>query len=246
MLSKAQSKYIRSLSLQKFRKENNAFIAEGDKIVREWLVSASNIQMIVAVEEWTAQNLALISKHTDASVHIVSEEILQSVSTLNTANKVLLVVHMPKQDTPLPTDEWCLVLDDIQDPGNVGTIIRIADWFGINHVVASPASADFYNPKVIQAAMGGHLRVHLHHAQLLDFLSDFKAPILAAALNGDNIYQFKNTGSAALLIGNESKGLSPELLNMATKKLTIPRQGGAESLNAAVSTGIICALLKPC
>jgi len=246
MLSKAQSKYIRSLSLQKFRKENNVFVAEGDKIAREWLVSGSNIQMIVAVEDWAAQNLALIAKHPFASVHIVSEAILQSVSTLQTANKALLVVGMPAQEKSLPTNEWCLVLDDIQDPGNVGTIIRIADWFGIDHIVASPASADFYNPKVVQAAMGGHLRVHLHHVPLLDFLSSYKAPVLAAALNGDDIYKFNNAGAVALLIGNESKGLSTELLEKATKKVTIPRQGGAESLNAAVSTGILCALLKPC
>lgn len=246
MLSKAQNKYIRSLSQQKYRSEHGVFVVEGDKIAREWLAESHRIQYIVATEQWLQDNVKLTGKHQDAIVASVSEQELQAVSQLQKANEVLLVVHRDNDNATLPKGEWCIVLDTLQDPGNMGTIIRIADWFGIRHVVATPDSVDFYNPKVIQAAMGGHLRVQLHSADISQFIAQSDMPIYAAALDGDNIYSLKDVKPGVIVIGNESKGISAAIMEQATKKITIPRIGGAESLNAAVSAGIICALLiKP-
>lgn len=243
MLSKTQSKYIRSLSQQKYRNENKVFLAEGDKIAQEWLNSERQIQMIVAVAAWVSQNEVLISKHAEAELIVVSDDELKKVSSLQTANNVLLVVEKEVEQEININDGWSLALDRIQDPGNMGTIIRIADWFGINNVIASADSVDFYNPKVVQAAMGGHIRVGLYTRDLMRLINDTALTVYAATLDGDNIYAIQNQESGILLIGNESKGVSPELIKLANKKITIPRKGGAESLNAAISTGILVAML---
>ncbi len=243
MLTKAQNKYIRSLSQQKYRKEHRAYVVEGDKVAGEWLDSKADIKMVVALPEWIVANGNKLAKHPQAEIIRVEPHQLEAVSGLQTPNNVLLVVGMENKKLSLPAHEWCIAVENLQDPGNMGTIIRIADWFGIRHVVASPGSADFYNPKVIQAAMGGHLRVQLHEAELEGFLSAAKMPVLAAVLGGDNVYELKGLDKGVILIGNESKGLSQGLIDKATHKITIPRRGGAESLNAAVSAGILCALL---
>ena len=243
MLSKAQNKYIRSLTQQKYRKEYNVFIAEGDKIAREWLNSAAEIQMIVVLQDWYDKHRALIAKHTEAELIIAEPHQLEAVTALQTPNQVLLVVAMPGEADTGAINEWCIALDGIQDPGNMGTIIRIADWFGIKHVICSPDCADVYNPKVVQAAMGGHLRVQVHVAELNKFISSTSMPVLAAALEGENVYTMPQMKAGIIMIGNESKGLSADLMKLASHKVTIPRRGGAESLNAAVSAGILCALL---
>ncbi len=244
MLTKAQNKYIRSLTQQKYRKEHNVFIAEGDKICAEWLESDAKVQMVVATEDWVDTHARLIAKHPEATLHTVKEHELEAVSSLQTPNKSLLVVHMPEKGKSLPANEWCIALDGIQDPGNMGTIIRIADWFGIPHVVCSPDCVDVYNPKVVQAAMGGHLRIKLHETDLESFVQQAKVPVLAAVLEGESVYEHKKEGAAVILIGNESKGVRPSVIEKASHKITIPRLGGAESLNAGVSAGILCALLK--
>lgn len=244
MLTKAQNKYIRSLSQQKYRKEHNVFIAEGDKIATEWLKSGQQVQMIVCTEDWIPAHAAMIQKHEEADLYIVKEHELEAITTLQTPNKVLLVVHMPEPVKPVIKDEWCIALDGIQDPGNMGTIIRIADWFGINQIVCSEDSVEIYNPKVIQSAMGGHLRVNVHTTDLAEFIQQTTLPVLAATLDGENVYTFPEMNSGVLLIGNESKGISHHLIEKADRRITIPRLGGAESLNAAVSAGILCALLK--
>ncbi len=246
MLSKAQNKYIRSLQQQKFRNEYKVFIAEGAKIAHEWLVSATQIQMIVATEDWALLNGPGIVGHPEAELHIVKEHELEALSGMRTPNHVLLVIpELPVKEVPV-LNEWYLALDDIQDPGNMGTIIRIADWFGIRHVVCSSGCVDVYNPKVVQSAMGGHLRVNIYEADLATFLSAIRVPVLAATLSGTPVYDMERLNAGVLVIGNESKGVSEEILSLATQKVTIPGKGGAESLNAAVSAGILCALLLPC
>lgn len=245
MLSKAQNKYIRSLSQQKYRKEYNVFVVEGDKIAREWLTSGSGIKTIVATEAWAEQNKALIGKHTTADYYTTTEQELQSISSLQTTNSALLVVERITSELPSGINEWCIALDGLQDPGNMGTIIRIADWFGIKHIICSPNSVDAYNSKVVQAAMGGHLRVNIYEQNLTTFLSSVKMPVIAATLGGENVYEIDRMDAGVLVIGNESKGISPEIQKLATKQVTIPRKGGAESLNAGVSTGILCSLLLP-
>lgn len=243
MLSNAQSKYIRSLSLQKYRKQYKVFIAEGDKIAREWLSSDQQINMIVATEDWLAENTALLQAHQEAEVATVTTEELQKVSTLQTPNKVLLVVPYPDAQRAEPAG-WCIALNQVQDPGNLGTIIRIADWFGIDSVICSPDCVDFYNPKVVQSAMGGHLRVKLMVKKLPEFMQQTSLPVYAATLGGTNVYDVGRQAEGVLLIGNESKGLPDELVELCDNTVTIPRSGGAESLNAGVSAGILIALLK--
>jgi len=246
MLSKAQNKYIRSLSQQKIRNEYKVFIAEGAKIALEWLSAPGPIAQIITTEEWYIAHEQVIKAHTEATLHIIKETELTGLSSLKTPNQVMLVIPMPEKQQVPALNEWCLALDDLQDPGNMGTIIRIADWFGIKHVICSPGCVDVYNAKVVQSAMGGHLRVNFYEAELPVFLKATNLPKIAATLDGENVYQTKRMDAGVLIIGNESKGISNEVVAAATKKVMIPRKGGAESLNAGVSAGILCALLLPC
>jgi TrmH family RNA methyltransferase len=188
MLSKAQNKYIRSLSQQKFRNEYGVFIAEGEKICQEWLAGSGQVSMILATKEWADRHVSLVSKHPEAEFHIIKDTELAALSGLHTPNHVLLVIPVPgKKGIPV-VKEWYLALDDIQDPGNMGTIIRIADWFGISNIVCSPGCVDIYNPKVVQSAMGGHLRVQVYEADLPSFLAGSALPRYAATLDGENVY----------------------------------------------------------
>jgi TrmH family RNA methyltransferase len=243
MLSKAQNKYIRSLSQQKYRKEYDVFIAEGDKIAKEWLNSSAKIEKVVGLESWLEANKQLINKHPEAEVIEAREQDLEAITTLQTPNQALLVVKMQHHGLPTETTGWNLALEDIQDPGNMGTLIRIADWFGIDYIYCSAGCVDVYNPKVVQSAMGGHLRVKIVIADLNDIVNQKGTVAYAATLDGGNVYEATNMAPGILMIGNESKGLSKSLADKATQKLMIPRRGGAESLNAAVSAGILCALL---
>jgi len=243
MIAKSQIKYIRSLAQQKYRKEHKVYVAEGEKLVKEWLESGTKLQMIAGLRSWLDANRQLTARHPEAEVVELDPQHLEQVSSLQTPNQALVVAHIPEV-SPLPVTEWCIALDTIQDPGNMGTILRVADWFGIGHVVCSPDCVDVFNSKVIQAAMGAHLRVQVHVSPLDSFFHKVKIPILAATLGGTNVYEVKPLQAAVLVIGNESKGISPELAAMAHERITIPRLGGAESLNAGVSAGILCALLK--
>jgi TrmH family RNA methyltransferase len=245
MLSKAQIKYIRSLTQQKYRKEHNVFIAEGDKIAQEWLNSKETIKLIVATDPWINEHQHEIAMHPEAVVHIVNDSVLSLVSTLQTPNKVLLVASLRSSENEPPKDQWAIALDGIQDPGNMGTIIRIADWFGIANIVCSPDCVDIYNSKVVQAAMGGHLRINFFETDLPAWLTSLSIPVIATTLLGENLYGQTPFDRAILLLGNEGKGLNKDLVEIATHKITIPRQGGAESLNAAVSAGIFCSYLLP-
>lgn len=245
MLSKAQIKYIRSLSLQKYRKEHKQFIAEGEKVAQEWLQSSDTIDTIIATKEWVEQNTSAISRHKEATLHVVEAYVLSTISSLKTTNKVLLILPLPAENKTFPANEWAIALDGIQDPGNMGSIIRIADWFGIKQVICSPDCVDVYNAKVVQAAMGSHLRVQLFETDLEAYFKELEIPVLAAVLNGKNVYTMPQFERAVLLIGNEGNGISESLIKASDYQVTIPAKGGAESLNAAVSTGILCAFLVP-
>jgi len=245
MLSKAQSKYIRSLELQKFREEHKAYLAEGDKIAREWLSAPGRILTIVALESWARQHADLIKKHPEAELILCDEQQLKSISTLRSPNQVLLVAALPQAAAGAAQDSWCLALDAIRDPGNMGTLLRIADWFGIRQVICSPDCTDPFSPKVVQSAMGAQLRVQVLERELPDFIRSSPLPGIAATLGGSNVYHFQAPPQGILVIGNESRGLSPEVLAACSQQVMIPRGGGAESLNAGVSAGILCALLLP-
>lgn len=243
MLSKAQIKHIRSLSLQKYREEYGQFIVEGEKTTAEWLRSSSSIDLIIATQEWIDQHTGLIALHQEATLHIAEHSILSTISSLKTPNKVLLVVSQDNVLTKAPVDDSVILLDGIQDPGNMGSILRIADWFGIKNIVCSKDCVDVHNAKVIQAAMGSHLRVRIFEEELANYIEHLQIPVFAAVLNGENIYKMNKPQKAALIIGNEGAGIRRDLIEKATHRITIPSQGGAESLNAAVSAGIICAIL---
>ena len=248
MLSKLQNKYIRSLSQQKIRDEHQVFIAEGIKIAEEWLKSRSKIQYIIAVESWFSNNIDLTDNHPEAEQFVVKESELEMLSGLNTPNQVILVVNKPAPSQIIIEKQWYLALENIQDPGNLGTMIRIADWFGIKQILCSEGCVDAYNPKVVQAAMGSHLRVNVIKDNLPELLQKIPYTKYAATLGGENIHKIKPVKAGVIIIGNESKGLSEDVIKSATCQVTIPRHGnsGAESLNAGVSAGILCALLLPC
>jgi TrmH family RNA methyltransferase len=184
--------------------------------------------------------------HPEAELIVVKNAELEAISSLHTPNQVLMVIPLPeKKEVPL-VEDWYLFLDDIQDPGNMGTLIRIADWFGIPNVICTPGCVDFYNSKVVQSAMGGHLRVGLFESDPEEFLKAIQLPKLAATLGGQDVYKMNRLKAGVLIIGNESHGVSGKVLSLTTEQITIPRRGGAESLNAGVSAGILCALLLPC
>ena len=246
MLSKAQSKHIRSLTQQKFRNEHQQFIAEGTKIAEEWLCSNHKILKVIATKEWINENRLQLAAHPEAEVVEVTEQELLTISALQTPNNVLLVVAFPTANSlPKAANKWYLALDNIQDPGNMGTLLRIADWYGIEHVLCNEQCVDVYNPKVVQSAMGAHTRVAVHYTDLPATIAQLKMPVYGAVLGGVNVYECNRNESGILVIGNESKGISDTVIALATHCVTIPRKGGAESLNAAVSAGILFALLLP-
>lgn len=239
MLSKSKVKYIQSLGQKKFRQGEGVFIAEGPKLVLELLLSVpGNIVEVFALKEWVVEHQKQLVSFTCTEV---PEQELEKISQLATPNMVLALVKNIEPVIPKEVKgQVVLALDGIQDPGNLGTIIRIADWFGITQIMCSEDSADVFNPKVVQSTMGSIARVRVSYTSLVEWLSGLDdVTIYATVLEGQDVTTMKKISSGVLLIGNESKGISPEILKLANATVTIPRKGGAESLNAAVATGIV-------
>ena len=239
MLVKSKAKYIQSLGQKKFRQQEGVFIAEGPKLVNELLTEHSgSVLEVFAIKNWIEANGRLA---TNCDLTEITEGELEKISQLTTPNQVLAII---KQSTPIKPvaekDKFILALDGIQDPGNLGTIVRIADWFGVSHIVCSEDSADRYNPKVIQSTMGSIGRVNVFYTSLSEWLVEQKdACIYAAVLEGQDITKMQQPAGGVIVIGNESKGISGEVLQLCNASITIPQKGKAESLNAAVATGII-------
>jgi RNA methyltransferase, TrmH family len=245
VLVKSQVKYIQSLGQKKFRDEDSAFIAEGVKIINE-LLFASNTSLVglFATENWVENNKIVIKDLPPDKVNLVKESELERISFLQTPNQVVGIFKKPVFKTADIEKTITLLLDEIQDPGNLGTIIRTADWFNIKKIVCSKDSADAFNPKVVQSTMGSIARVEVMHADLQTILDTHPAmPVYAATLQGENIFETKKISKGFILIGNESKGIKPELLRSSFHQLTIPKFGNAESLNAAVAAGIVMSAL---
>jgi TrmH family RNA methyltransferase len=241
MISRNQVKFLHSLRLKKFRDINRAFVVEGVKMVDELLRSEYRILEVYATSPWISKNLRLCQeKHV--SCQEIDDSELGKVSNLTTPNEVIAIASMPVTDNPDPKTfgQLVLILDRIQDPGNFGTIIRTADWFGISHIICSEDTADRFNPKVIQATMGSVFRVSVHYTGLLNYIQGSLAgwSIYAASAEGENLYNEDLAFPAAIVIGNESQGISLAVMSLAGIKLGIPRFGNAESLNASVATGI--------
>ena len=236
MITANQKNFVKSLAQKKFRTEYNCFVVEGEKLVHELIDSDFEIEVIYALKNWIEEN-----QHDKAEE--VSAKELASISLLKTPNQVLAVVKQKKEPLPNTINSFSIVLDKIQDPGNLGTIIRTADWFGIKTIICSDDSVDVYNPKVIQATMGSLFRVNVVYTNLTDFFKEYNSlSVYGAMLDGENVYQKTlNKKGSVLLMGNESKGISESLLPFITDKILIPKIGHAESLNVASATAILCA-----
>jgi RNA methyltransferase, TrmH family len=249
MLSHNQIKYINSLKIKKFRQQYNAFIIEGEKGVNELLESQIKPVKLFALQEWIKTNSPKLRKK-NIEIQEVSEDELKKVSDLNTPNQVLAVAEIPETGTPVLTQlsGMALALDGIRDPGNMGTIIRTADWFGIKTIFCSSDSVDMYNPKVIQSTMGSFSRLNVFYVNLPDFFKTLpqSTPVFGAVLEGPDITTQTFAKPGIILIGNEAHGIAKSLIPFINVPLHIPHLSGngeknkAESLNASIANGIIC------
>lgn len=234
MLSRNWVKYIQSLHHKKNGKEAKDFIVEGVKMVNELLQSNYTIKNIFAVSDWIEYNSSV------KNIIEISEDDLKKISALKMPNKVLAIAEK-KMINVIPDlkNQITIVLDGIQDPGNLGTIIRTADWFGIKNIITSNDTVDVYNTKVLQSTMGSFLRVNIFYIDLNEFFQQNSIPVFGAVLDGSNINSIQKINEALLLIGNESKGIRENIQPFIQHKITIPKIGETESLNAAVATAII-------
>jgi TrmH family RNA methyltransferase len=247
MVNKTHTKYIQSLHHKKFRDENNVFIAEGSKLVLDLLDSREfSCLQLFAIGEWLQHNQKILQQYAGIEILEAKDFELEKLSLQTTPNNVLAVFKKKEQQAPTNINKKItLVLDSIQDPGNMGTIIRTADWFGIENIICSPACADMYNPKVVQSTMGSLARVNIFYTPLGEWLEKNKSITkYAAALHGTHIKTLKDIHEAIIIIGNEGKGISEAVMKLVDEKITIPKTGEAESLNAAVAAGIILATVS--
>ena len=242
MVSKAKIKQVRLLEKKKYRDESQLFVAEGNKLVSD-MIPFFECEWMLARTPWIAAQGKLPVKE----LIIAEEDDIRKVSLLKSPQDVLAVFRHPFYtiEEADPATVLVLALDGIQDPGNLGTIIRLADWFGIEHVVCSPDTADAFGPKAVQASMGALVRVKVHYTQLEDFFIDRDISIYGAFLDGNSIYEEKLSSHGVIIIGNEGNGIRPSIESLVNKRLYIPTypptRKNAESLNAAIAAAIICA-----
>ena len=235
MLTKKEIKDIQSLCHKKQREEEGLFVAEGPKLAAEIINSDIEIKMVYATSKWRQNNPGNQLPFTE-----INDTELERISNLQTPNEVLVVAKQtPIAGEPEFQHKLTIVLDGIQDPGNMGTIIRTADWFGLSQIVCSHDCADLYNPKVVQATMGSIARVRCWYKNLAEWDMPPNIPVYGALLHGQNVFLINKTTEGILVIGNESKGIREPLLSQITHPITIPKYGNAESLNVAVAAGII-------
>lgn len=242
-LSKSKVKYIHSLELKKKRKEENAFIAEGPKLMEE-LLGTFPCLLLIATQDWLIENAHI---QADEIIEVTHEE-LSKASFLKHPQQVLAIFQQPQYATNVQVikESLCLALDDVQDPGNLGTIIRLADWFGIEHVFCSLNTADIYNPKTVQATMGAIARVKVHYTPLYRLIEKLQdCPVYGTFLDGKNIYTETLSAHGLIVMGNEGNGISPDIAGLINRKLYIPNYPSeretSESLNVAIATAIACA-----
>lgn len=241
-LSKSRLKYIRSLKEKKYRSEYGTFVAEGNKMVKD-LLPYLKCQMLIA----TADFLNTIDCEGVDDVVDVNDTELSQASFLQNPQQVLAVFYQPKNNPLIDiSNQLVLALDGIQDPGNIGTIIRLADWYGIKHIYCSQDTVDVYNPKVVQATMGALARVSVHYVDLAAFfVENNQLPVYGTLLDGKNMYEEDISSAGIIVMGNEGNGIRPEIERHITKKLYIPNypigNPTSESLNVAIATAIICA-----
>lgn len=240
MLSKSQISLLKSLQHKKERIEQGLFLVEGYKSVIEFINSPYHIEAIYHTASFDPKMLKLSRKINLSEISVTD---IEKISSLKTPQDIIAVVKIPAW--PALTNaqlkqKFSLVLDGIQDPGNMGTIIRTADWFGINHIICSDDTVDVYNPKVVQASMGSLSRINVHYTHLTTILPQIGLPVFGAMLNGDNIYTTDFGTEGLIVMGNEGNGLRPDVERLINKAITIPRTGKAESLNVGIATALFC------
>jgi TrmH family RNA methyltransferase len=244
MLSKSQISLLKSLHHKKFRSGHGLFLVEGYKSVIEFINSDYHIEAIYNTSAIAPKLLNLSQKMNFVDISLND---LEKISTLKSPQEVIALVKIPKW--PVLNEQtlgqkFSIVLDGIQDPGNMGTIIRTADWFGIQHIICSEDTVDVYNPKVIQATMGSMAHVNVYYTDLEAFLPQVKLPVFGALLDGKNIYDTDFGNEGLLIMGNEGNGLRPAIIKLIQHAVTIPRGGNAESLNVGIATAIFCSEIK--
>jgi len=247
MISKNKTKFIISLQKKKVRDESGFFVIEGDKLVKEFLAFKIPVKTLVAKPEFLNTLPADLTRFVNETENVSYEE-LKLISTLKTPHNALAVVPMPERemDASEVLNQLCIALDFVQDPGNLGTIIRAAAWFGIKNIVCSLDCVDVYNPKVIQASMGAILHVNVYYSDLKKLVilaNEKKLPVLGTMIEGESIYDHKLDNKGIIVLGNESKGISDELIPYITKKIMIPRfsnaKQGIDSLNVGMAASIV-------
>ena len=236
LVTKNQIKFVQSLHRKKYRQKYSQFIVEGVKSVDELIHSAYKIDTIYALPDWINEH----NTNTNAlNVVQASKTDLERMSYFKTASPVIAVANNHSVDS-ISDSAWVLCLDDIKDPGNLGTIIRIADWYGITSIYASLETVDLYNPKTIASTMGSFTRVHVTYANLLEICESSKKQVFFTQMAGESIYTLPKHKEGIIVVGNEANGISDALLSTKHIDITIPKTGGAESLNAGVATAIVC------
>lgn len=233
MLTNNEVKLINSLVKKNFRQKYNKFIVEGIKITDEVLKSKIKVHKVYSTE--------LIFEGFESATELITESELKKISQTVHPNTVLALCEIP-EPKEIKTDGFIIALDDVRDPGNLGTIVRMADWFGIDQIICSNETVDLYNPKVLQSSMASFLRVNVNYKDLDQFLSNYPYQVLGTFMEGENIYKTKFPENGLIIMGNESNGISEKLFQYITKKVTIPRQGSiqqTESLNVAMALSII-------
>ncbi|NLS12808.1 RNA methyltransferase [Vibrio sp. SM6] len=235
MISKNQLKLLRALGQKKQRKALGLFLVQGEKNVLELVGSGLSVKQVFATEAFLAENQHALSGYECVEASL---DELTKASTLVSNNAAIAVVNVPSFTLP-NADGLMIALDGVSDPGNLGTIIRLADWYGVEHIIASHDCADPYNPKTISATMGSFARVKVHQTDLPAYLARSTLPIYGAFLEGESVHRTQFSAAGIVLMGSESHGIRAEAAQCVTDKITIPAFGGAESLNVAMATGII-------
>ncbi len=239
MISKGTLKYVKSLQLKKYRKKAQSFLVEGAKSVLELINSPYKVTHLLVTSTFLDEHPD-ISQQFPGSWWLVQDKQLAQVGTLKTNNMALAVAEMlPQQPIELKKDAYYLALESVRDPGNLGTIIRTADWYGIDGIICSLDCVDFHHPKVIQASMGSFVRINPYYTDLTAVMNTGN-PVYGAGLSGNNLHEIHFKGGGIFILGNESQGLSEQLTPYITHQITIPGFGGAESLNVSAAAAVIC------
>ncbi|MEQ6119528.1 RNA methyltransferase [Reichenbachiella sp. MALMAid0571] len=239
MITNKDAKFIKSLQLKKYRIREKAFVVEGEKNVQELLNSKLKINNLLITEDFLSRNQELINK-CQRPFELVTEKDLVKTGSFQSNAFALAVVSTPILPALHLNYGHFLAFDNIQNPGNLGTIIRIADWYGFSSILCSKDSVDAYNPKVISASMGSFTRINVYYENLHEIIQKTKLPVYGATLSGNNVHDITFGGDGIFLFGNESQGISPKLLSLITNQIKIPGYGQAESLNVAIATAVVC------